>query len=69
MILEAMLYDGVHLSPNPGNDAAGEALWKTFQQIGLRCKTAAMSGNDELMICSDQRSRDLGRLGGDLDTP
>jgi hypothetical protein len=25
----------VHLTPVPGNDAAGEALWKTFQQIGF----------------------------------
>jgi lysophospholipase L1-like esterase len=41
--LEAMLYDGVHLSPNPGNDAAGEALWKTFQQIGF----ALQDGSNE----------------------
>jgi lysophospholipase L1-like esterase len=31
--LQQMLYDGVHLTPGPGNDAAGEALWKTFQQV------------------------------------
>jgi lysophospholipase L1-like esterase len=31
--LQRMLYDGVHLTPGPGNDAAGEALWKTFQQV------------------------------------
>ncbi len=31
--LSQMLYDGVHLTPGPGNDAAGEALWRTFQQV------------------------------------
>jgi lysophospholipase L1-like esterase len=41
--LRQMLYDGVHLTPGPGNDAAGEALWKTFQQVtfALRDSSAA----------------------------
>jgi lysophospholipase L1-like esterase len=31
--LRQMLGDGVHLRPQEGNDAAGEALWKTMQQV------------------------------------
>jgi len=31
--LKAMLGDGVHLKPGTGNDAAGEALHKTMQQV------------------------------------
>ena len=31
--LRQMLVDGVHLRPQDGNDDAGEALWKTMQQV------------------------------------
>jgi hypothetical protein len=31
--LKEMLSDGVHLTPGPGNDAAGEALGKTMEQV------------------------------------
>jgi len=31
--LKQMLSDGTHLTPGPGNDAAGSALWKTMQQV------------------------------------
>ena len=31
--LRQMLGDGVHLRPEEGNAAAGEALWKTMQQV------------------------------------
>ena len=31
--LKELLGDCVHLTPNPGNNAAGAALWKTFNQI------------------------------------
>jgi lysophospholipase L1-like esterase len=31
--LEAMLYDGVHLQPESGNDAAGRALRQTMDQV------------------------------------
>jgi hypothetical protein len=31
--LKQMLGDGVHLTPVRGNDAAGEALWKTIEQV------------------------------------
>ncbi len=31
--LKQMLGDGVHLKPGPGNDAAGEALLRTIQQV------------------------------------
>jgi lysophospholipase L1-like esterase len=31
--LRKMLSDGVHLTPGPGNDAAGRALLKTFRQV------------------------------------
>jgi hypothetical protein len=33
--LKQMLGDGVHLVPTTGNDAAGEALWRTFREIGF----------------------------------
>jgi hypothetical protein len=31
--LHEVLRDGAHLAPEPGNAAAGEALWKTIQQV------------------------------------
>ena len=41
--LKQMLGDGVHLTAGPGNDAAGDALWKTLQQIyfALRDQSAS----------------------------
>jgi len=42
--LKTILSDGTHLVPDTGNDAAGEALWQTFEQIewALRDTTAGM---------------------------
>ncbi|OPX23916.1 MAG: hypothetical protein B1H04_03245, partial [Planctomycetales bacterium 4484_123] len=31
--LRQMLFDGVHLRPRTGNDAAGAALFKTMRQV------------------------------------
>jgi hypothetical protein len=35
-----MLGDGVHLRPREGNDAAGESLWKTMQQVYFALRDA-----------------------------
>jgi hypothetical protein len=31
--LKAMLFDGIHLQPDAGNDAAGRALRQTMDQV------------------------------------
>ncbi len=41
--LRRMLGDGVHLTPQDGNDAAGEALWKTMQHVSFALRDAGDS--------------------------
>ena len=41
--LRKMLGDGVHLKPTTGNDAAGDALLKTVQQIYFALRDTSSS--------------------------
>jgi hypothetical protein len=39
--LKAMLYDGIHLQPESGNDAAGRALRQTMDQVYYALRDAS----------------------------
>ncbi len=45
--LRQMLGDGVHLRPQDGNDAAGEALWKTMRQVSFALRDTGGSSSGQ----------------------